>query len=147
MDSMMERITAAQNARDATAFSELFAVDYDSSQPAHPGRAFRGRDQVLANWTAAFEGVPDFRAELVASASDETGLGTTEWGEVAWTGRHLDGSPFAMRGVIIVTVREGLIAEGRLYVEPVQAPDGDDIDTAVEELSRPSEHPTSGEHP
>ena len=129
---MLERLTSAQNAHDATQFAALFAVGYDSSQPAHPGRAFRGSDQVLANWTAVFEGVPDFHAELVASATD----GDTEWGEVDWSGRHIDGSPFAMRGVVIVTVRAGLIVEGRLYVEPVDA-DDEDIEAAVEQLYRP----------
>ncbi|SDO89358.1 SnoaL-like domain-containing protein [Pedococcus dokdonensis] len=140
----MERITAAQNAHDAAAFAELFAVGYDSSQPAHPGRAFQGREQVLANWTAVFEGVRDFHADLVASASDEAEGGTTEWGEVDWSGRHTDGTPFAMRGVLIVTVRDGLIAQGRLYVEPVDAPGGDDIGSAVEELYRPPE-PAAGD--
>ena len=38
-----------------------------------------------------------------------------------------------MRGVIIVVGRDGLIAEGRLYVEPVEAVE-QDIEAAVEEL-------------
>ena len=48
------------------------------------------------------------------------GEGDVEWGEVDWHGHHIDGSPFEMRGVIIGTIREGLIAKGRLYVEPVE---------------------------
>ena len=130
--SMLERLVEAQNAHDADRFASFFAEDYDSVQPAHPGRAFRGRAQVLANWTSVFEGVPDFHAELV----DSCVAGATEWGEVDWRGRHTDGSAFAMRGVIVVVVRDGLVAEGRLYVEPVDA-DGEDIDAAVEELYRP----------
>ena len=131
--SILERLVEAQNAHDAERFASCFAEDYDSVQPAHPGRAFRGRAQVLANWTSLFEGVPDFHAELVASATD----GDTEWGEVDWSGRHTDGSPFAMRGVLVVTVRDGLVAGARLYVEPVDA-GTEDIGTAVEQLSRPS---------
>ena len=42
----------------------LFAPEYDSRQPVHPDRAFVGRDQVRANWSAVFAGVPDFRAEI-----------------------------------------------------------------------------------
>jgi len=129
---MMERLTEAQNAHDADRFASLFAEDYVSITPAHPGRAFRGRAQVLANWTSVFEGVPDFHAELLASSVD----GETEWAEVDWRGHHLDGSGFAMRGVVVVAVRDGLIAEGHLYVEPVDV-DGDDIEAAVEELYRP----------
>ena len=41
-----ERLDAAMNAHDVDAFVALFADDYDSVQPAHPDRAFRGREQV-----------------------------------------------------------------------------------------------------
>ena len=129
---ILERLTEAQNAHDAQRMASHFAADYDSSQPVHPGRAFKGSAQVLANWTAVFEGVPDFHAELLASCVD----GDTEWGEFDWQGQHSDGSPFAMRGVIIVTVRDDLIAGARLYMEPVDRTD-QDIEAAVEELSRP----------
>ena len=132
MPGMLERLTEAQNARDAERFASCFAEDYVSVQPAHPGRAFQGRAQVLANWTSVFAGVPDFRAELV----DSCVAGETEWGEVDWRGHHVDGSGFSMRGVIVIVVREDLIAEGRLYVEPV-AVDGDDIESAVVQLYRP----------
>jgi ketosteroid isomerase-like protein len=116
--------------------ASLFAEDYQSTQPLHPGRAFRGRAQVLANWSSVFEGVPDFTSELVASAVDDE----TEWGEWDWRGRHTDGSPFAMRGVTILVVRDGLIAEGRLYMEPVDL-SGEDIEVAVQQLYKPPAAP------
>jgi ketosteroid isomerase-like protein len=100
MRTILERLTEAQNAHDAVRLASCFAEDYVSAQPVHPGRAFTGRAQVLANWTSVFAGVPDFRAELLASSAD----GDTAWGEVDWQGQHTDGSPFAMRGVIIVRV-------------------------------------------
>src|SRR4051794_37842260 len=62
-DSPAAVITAlaeATNAHDIDAFVALFAEDYDSQQPAHPDRAFRGREQVRANWSDVFAGVPDF---------------------------------------------------------------------------------------
>jgi len=117
--------------------ASLFAEDYRSAQPLHPGRAFGGRAQVLTNWSSVFEGVPDFTSELVASASE----GEAEWGEWDWRGRHKDGSPFAMRGVIILVVRDGLIAEGRLYMEPVEE-DDEDIDAAVQRLYKPPASPS-----
>ena len=135
MTSMMERLTEAQNAHDADRFASRFAEDYVSGQPAHPGRAFRGRAQVLANWTSVFEGVPDFHAELLAHIVD----GDTEWAEVDWLGHHVDGSGFSMRGVIVLVIRDDLVAEGRLYVEPVDV-EGDDIEAAVAELYRPPPH-------
>ena len=127
--TMMERLRDASNAHDAARMADLFAHDYDSAQPAHPGRAFVGAAQVLANWTGAFQAVPDFVTELLASASD----GDTEWAEWSWHGTESDGSPFAMRGVTIFLVRDGSIAAGRLYMEPVDAAD-EDIHAAVKKL-------------
>jgi ketosteroid isomerase-like protein len=135
MNTVLERITEAQNSHDADLFASYFLDDYRSVQPAHPERAFSGRSQVLANWSSVFAGVRDFRAELLASCRD----GDDEWGEFNWRGHHTDGSPFAMRGVIIVTIREGRIAAGRLYMEPVDR-SGEDIKAAVEELYRAPGH-------
>ena len=138
MSSMLERLTQAQNAHDAHRMASCFAEDYQSVQPVHPGRAFSGRAQVLANWSAVFAGVPDFHAELLASSID----GPIEWGELNWQGRHTDGSSFAMRGVLILTVRDDLIAAMRLYMEPVDR-SGEDIDAAVEQLHRPPTGPSA----
>ena len=120
----------------------LFAEDYRSAQPVHPGREFSGRAQVLTNWSSVFEGVPDFSAELVASSV----AGNTEWGVWAWRGQHADGTLFAMGGVTIVVVRDGLIAEARLYMEPVDE-GGVDIDAAVRELYSPPDAPEAGGDP
>jgi ketosteroid isomerase-like protein len=132
MTSILEHLTDAQNAHDAERMAGYFADDYRSAMPVHPGREFTGREQVLTNWTSVFAGVPDFRADLVASCRD----GDREWGEVDWQGHHTDGSRFAMRGVIIATVRDDRIAAARLYMEPVEETE-QDIDAAVEELYRP----------
>jgi len=139
MSTMVERLRDAQNAHDAEQMAALFADDYDSSQPVHPGRAFSGRAQVRENWTAVFEGVPDFESHLVSSSIE----GDNEWAEWDWRGRHVDGSPFLMRGVTILIIRDGLIAAARLYVEPVEDA-GEDIDTAVRELYRPPSADESG---
>jgi ketosteroid isomerase-like protein len=132
MMTMLERLRDAVNGHDAHRVAALFAEDYQSAQPLHPGRGFGGSAQVLENWTSVFDGVPDFSAQLVASSVD----GDTEWGEWNWHGHHVDGSPFAMRGVTILVVHQGVVAEARLYMEPVEA-GGGDIRTAVEELYRP----------
>jgi ketosteroid isomerase-like protein len=123
-------LVEATNAHDIDAFVALFAPDYDSQQPAHPDRAFQGRDQVRANWSAVFAGVPDFRAELVASAVEAD----TVWSEWRWSGTHEDGSRLEMAGVIVFGARDGRIAWARLYVEPVEA-GGEGIDAAVREMS------------
>ena len=131
MVSMMERLRDAMNAHDAERMASLFADTYESVQPVHPARGFVGRAQVLTNWSAVFAGVPDFTAELVAAVSD----GETEWGEWDWRGRHTDGSPFLMRGVIILHAEEGLIRAARLYLEPADE-SGQGIDDSVRKLYR-----------
>ena len=129
---MLERLSDAANSHDARRMASLFAENYQSAQPLHPNRAFGGRAQVLENWSSVFEGVPDFVSVLVASSVD----GEVEWGEWDWHGHHADGSPFAMRGITILVVHDGLVTEARLYMEPVEV-GGGDIEDAVEQLYRP----------
>jgi ketosteroid isomerase-like protein len=131
---IIEQLIVAMNGHDAEGVAAFFAGDYRSEQPLHPNRGFGGSGQVLANWTSVFEGVPDFSAELIASASAEG----TVWSEMRWQGTHRDGSPFLMRGVAVLGVRDDKIAWARLYMEPVEQ-GGSDIEGAVRELYRPLE--------
>jgi ketosteroid isomerase-like protein len=127
---LFQRLVAAQNAHDIDAFVACFASDYSSEQPTHPDRAFIGSQQVRKNWTAMFAGVPDFRAELLDSATE----GPTAWGEFEWRGTKTDGSPLHSRGVIIGTVRDGRLAAARLYMSDVDR-SGRGIDAAVERFT------------
>ena len=129
---MLERLRDATNSHDARVLASLFAKDYRSTQPVHPNRGFGGSAQVFENWSSVFQGVPDFVSELVASSV----AGDTEWGEWYWHGHHADGSPFAMRGITIFVVRDGLVAEGRLYMEAVEV-GGEGITASVQELYKP----------
>ena len=108
-------LAEATNAHDIDAFVALFAKDYDSRQPAHPDRAFVGREQVRTNWTAIFAGAPDFSAELLGSTRD----GDTVWTEWEMSGERVDGARHSMRGVVVFTVRAGLASAARFYLEPV----------------------------
>ncbi len=134
MADILERMLAAFASRDPQQVAALFAEDYRSAQPAHPGRDFEGRAQVLENWTSVFDGVPDFSARLVAGSRD----GDTVWSEWDWRGRHTAGSRFAMCGVVVVVLRDDLIAEGRLYMEAVDQ-QGSSIEEAVQDLYRPGQ--------
>jgi hypothetical protein len=136
MVDVMERLIAAMNRHDAHGVAGLFAADYRSEQPLHPNRGFGGSQQVLANWSAVFEGVPDFHADVIASTNSNDVL----WAEQRWTGTYRDGSPFRMRGVTVLGLREDRIAWARLYMEPVEE-GGADIDEAVRELYHPPQPP------
>jgi ketosteroid isomerase-like protein len=122
---LAERLAAAMNAHDIDAFVALVADDYDSVQPAHPDRAFRGSAQVRENWSSVFAGVPDFRAELVRCSED----GATLWTEWRWQGTRSAGGRLEMAGVIVFGVRDARFAWARLYVEPVEQ--GAGIEDAV----------------
>jgi ketosteroid isomerase-like protein len=125
-----ERLEAAMNAHDIDSFVACFDEEYDSEQPAHPDRAFRGRDQVRQNWSAIFDGVADFESELVEAGA----TGDTEWSEWRWRGTQSDGTPLDMAGVIVAGVHDGRLRWARLYVEPVDD-GGAGIDAAVRDMS------------
>jgi len=128
--TVVERLNVALNAHDLEAFLACFQGDYESEQPAHPDRAFRGRDQVRSNWSAVFDGVPDFRSELLRSVAD----GDTVWSERHWRGTQSDGTSLDMVGVFLCGVREGRIAWARLYMEPVEQA-GAGIESAVRRMT------------
>jgi ketosteroid isomerase-like protein len=127
---VVERLNAAMNAHDIEAFVACFDEDYESEQPAHPDRAFRGREQVRQNWSEIFDGVADFRSELIESGA----TGEVEWSEWRWRGTQSDGTPLDMAGVIVGGVRDGRLRWARLYVEPVEQ-GGAGIEAAVHDMS------------
>jgi ketosteroid isomerase-like protein len=130
MTEVIDRLAAAVNAHDLDAVAGLIHEDYRSEQPAHPGRAFAGRAQMLANWEAMLAGVPDLCVESCRSVQD----GDTTWTEWRWSGTRSDGQAFEMRGVTLFEVSGGQIVAGRLYLEDVEQ-DVVSIEQAVEDLS------------
>jgi ketosteroid isomerase-like protein len=134
-----ERLHRAINAHDLEAFVDCFAPDYASEQPAHPDRAFRGRDQVRKNWARIFASIPDLRADLRGAVA----AGETVWTEWTWTGTQETGEPFDWSGVILFGVRDGQIAWGRLYMEAVERA-GAGIDAAVRRMTGPTASPGPG---
>jgi steroid delta-isomerase-like uncharacterized protein len=129
-DRVLERLHRAMNEHDVEAFLANVDADYRSEQPAHPERAFGGREQVRENWQAIFQGVPDFRAELIRSAVDGEGV----WAEWGWHGTRTDGSRLEMSGVTIFGVRAERIVWGRLYMEMIET-GGGDIREAMERMT------------
>jgi ketosteroid isomerase-like protein len=126
----LERLLRAMNEHDLEGVLANVDADYRSEQPAHPERAFGGREQVRENWGAIFRDVPDFRARLIGSAAD----GETAWGEWGWRGSRSDGCSLEMRGVTIFGVRGERMTWGRLSMEPVEM-GGDDIRGAVKRMT------------
>jgi ketosteroid isomerase-like protein len=130
MTDVIGRLVVAMNAHDLGAVAGFIHEDYRSEQPAHPGRAFAGRAQMLANWEAMFAGIPDFHAEICRSVQD----GDMTWTEWRWSGTRSDGQSFEMRGVTLFEIADDQIVAGRLYMEDVER-DVVGIEQAVEALS------------
>ena len=119
--AVLQRLLAALNAHDLDALVACFADDYVNETPAHPQRGFRGNNQVRANWTQLFAGVPDLRALVSRTAVD----GETLWTEWDISGSRPDGAAFLMRGVVIFGMADNAIASARFYLEPVEETSGD----------------------
>jgi hypothetical protein len=86
---VIERVRGAINAHDLEAFLDCFDEGYESEQPLHPERSFRGRERVRRNWSANLARVPDLRWELVDGC-----FSAAAWCEWRWHGRRLDGGRF-----------------------------------------------------
>jgi limonene-1,2-epoxide hydrolase len=127
---VLERLHNAMNQHDLEAFLACFDPAYRSEQPVHPNRGFGGREQVEKNWTALFGGIPDFHAELLATATE----GDTVWSEWHWTGTRASEAPLDIRGVTLFGIENGRMVSGRLYMEEVEEA-GRDIDETVHRLA------------
>ena len=127
---VVERLHQSMNEHDLEAFVACFDSGYRSEQPAHPNRGFGGREQVEKNWSALFDGIPDFHAELLTTAT----AGETLCSEWHWTGTRENKTPFEMRGMTVFEIRNGRIVAGRLYMEEVEEA-GADIDETVRRLA------------
>ena len=131
---VLKRLLDAQNRHDLDVFVDCFDSDYRSEQPVHPDRVFTGREQVRQNWAAVFDGVPDFRAELLRSAE----AGDARWAEWYWHGTRADGTRLEMRGVTIFGIQRDLVLWGRLYMGDVDR-SGEDISQAVRRMTTTAE--------
>jgi ketosteroid isomerase-like protein len=130
----LQRVQAAQNQHDLEAFLACFDPDFVSEQPAHPDRAFRGREQVRKNWSAIFNSTPDFQSEILRAIN----AGGIEWAEWRWYGTRVDGTQLDLRCVTIFGIQDDRITWGRLYIEPLEEK-GAGIDQAVKSYTQGSQ--------
>jgi ketosteroid isomerase-like protein len=131
INRVINRLVKEGNQHNLPGLIACMALDYQSEQPNHPNRAFRGRDQMRKNWSAMFEEIPDILLELVDLAVN----GNRVWTEWHWYGTRKDGVPYNVRGVSIFTVDGDEIKAGRLYMEMVEEA-GLDIDATVEQITK-----------
>jgi ketosteroid isomerase-like protein len=136
--SLVRRLAAATNAHDLEALVACFADDYVNETPAHPGRGFRGAEQVRRNWAQLFAGIPDLAVRILATTTADGGTVWTEW---EMSGTRRDGAAHLMRGVIIFVVQAGQATSARFYLEPVEDTSGGvDVQIASVTPAAPQHH-------
>lgn len=118
----------AWNARDLNSVLACFQSDYNSRHPLHPERGEGCQAVLRQTWGTLLEAMPDFQAELLGWSV----TGDVVWTEWRWTGNPASGGAFTAGGVMIVGLRDGLIAWARLYTETLTVA-GPDWEAALRE--------------
>ncbi|MDQ4134024.1 MAG: nuclear transport factor 2 family protein [Actinomycetota bacterium] len=114
--SVVMRFVDSANRHDADAVAACVHRDFESIQPIHPVRNFRGSAQLLNNWRTIFRTEPGFRLTVLRSAVE---------GETVWVELHGAGDNAEVAGIFIMGVENGLIRWARVYselIEPEPAP-------------------------
>jgi len=108
---LMDRFTAALNSRDIDAVLALVTDDvvFESTSPAPDGARYEGRDAVRQIWGQMLAETPQARFSVEEQFSDGTARAVVRW-RYDWGEGHV-------RGVDIIRVRDGRVAESLAYVK------------------------------
>jgi ketosteroid isomerase-like protein len=107
--TLVDRFNAAWNDHDLAAALEMISDDcvFDSTSPAPDGQRFTGKDALRAAWKPIFDDpVSHFTAEETFTAGSRV---VVRW-RYDWSGGHV-------RGVDVLTVKDGKITEKLAYVK------------------------------
>jgi ketosteroid isomerase-like protein len=112
--SVIESFNEAFNRQDVDALTELLSDDtvFEDTSPAPDGRRIEGKVAVAVFWRRWFARNLDarFDAEEIIVSGDRA--------VVRWVYRKLrNGQPWHLRGVDILTVRDGKVAAKLAYVK------------------------------
>ncbi len=111
--AVVHRFLDAANHHDSDTLYATVHPEFESFQPLHPDRGFRGPGQLISNWKAIFDAEPGFRLTVLRAST----TGNTVWVEL-----HGAGDSAEAAGIFIVGVEHGRIRWVRVYsdlVEPV----------------------------
>jgi ketosteroid isomerase-like protein len=111
---VVQRFNDAINRHDGAAVAALLADDtvFENTAPAPDGTRLVGKAAVAAYWDRWFVNNPDatFEAEDIVVAGDRC--------TVQWVYRKTrDGKPWHLRGMDLLTVRDGKVAAKLAYVK------------------------------
>jgi len=122
---VINRLQHCWNAHDLEGLMACFHSDYESVQPFHPERNFKGQANLRASWGATFEALSMFQAELRRYSI----AGSMVWTEWRWHGCHPSGVPYESVGVMIFELESGKIIRATIYSEVLtsEGPDWDNV--------------------
>ncbi len=108
---LMDRFTAALNAHDLDTVLTLVTDDivFESTSPPPDGTRYQGRAAVAQVWGDLLASTPTARFAVEEQFSDGSGRAVVRW-RYDWGEGHV-------RGVDIVRVRDGRLAESLAYVK------------------------------
>jgi ketosteroid isomerase-like protein len=108
---LMDRFTAALNAHDLDAVLALVTDDivFESTSPSPDGTRYQGRAAVAQAWGDMLVSTPRARFAVEEQFSDGVERAVVRW-RYDWGEGHV-------RGVDIIRVRDGRIAESLAYVK------------------------------
>ena len=112
----VDRFNAAFNTHDVAAIMALMTDDcvFENTEPPPDGQRFEGQVAVAECWRALFASAPG------AVFTSEESFALDDRAVVRWTYRwaaDAPGSPGHVRGVDIIRVRDGKVAEKLSYVK------------------------------
>ena len=108
---LMDRFTAALNAHDLDAVLALVTDDivFESTSPPPDGTRYESRAAVAQVWGDLLAATPKARFAVEEQFSDGSGRAVVRW-RYDWGEGHV-------RGVDIIRVRDGRLAESLAYVK------------------------------
>jgi len=110
--AVVTRFLDAANHHDADTLYASVHPAFESFQPLHPDRNFRGPGQLISNWKAIFDAEPGFRLTVLRAST----TGNTVWVEL-----HGAGDSSEAAGIFIVGVENGRIRWVRVYSDLVES--------------------------
>jgi len=125
--AVVHRFLDAANHHDSDTLYATVHPEFESFQPLHPDRDFRGPGQLISNWKAIFEAEPGFRLTVLRAST----TGNTVWVEL-----HGAGDSAEAAGIFIVGVENGRIRWVRVYSDLVEPAPEEEL---PENAGRPGE--------
>lgn len=105
------RFVNAANQHDPDTLVACAHREFESIQPAHPGRNFRGVGQLRSNWEAIFRTEPGFRLTVLRAHATE---------DTVWMELHGAGDDAEAAGTFILGILDGRIRWIRVYSDIVE---------------------------